>query len=539
MPAGKNNEKPLQPPHLADPKAKITKSSANPKGKAAKKVQAKALQAVSSTEKKPEDGMEGKLDDCMDIDSDGDDGNEDAKQGNLVLARIQQEFDSENSNYYTLFDLAPPKGSEEPLDTDSLSHVQKRGVEYLAAVNGSDVQNKEEWVRFIKAATATLSQPDAKRIYDEERVRQNAAEMGGQKNSNSGLFMPSNKQTDLLELYNGITTDLEAYLDKADDPDKTPEELAKESYESLDRFNEKLVADFGDEYGNKHKLQYPFLKAKLREVSGLEKRIETAGDADKEKLSRELETLQRTIQGYLVKRNLPGNWASLLHTPPPPANFDTSIDSKWDHCYSKYPRSKNGDRIFIAWKGKSNAVSDKTDKIFLMTPQGLLCEDIGAPDSEEHNFMTEHPEYEYLKSVHHYEKAEISGIQDAWSQGGRSKKAYPTIYCLLQFKGTNVFRVASRSTAMRYQKGFGDSAIAICEGKGIIFEKPHKETGTSKKTHGKNKVGTGRVWTDDDKTHLKKQLEDSEVLRLRRQVEELAERLNKVLGTFKAPVMAQ
>ena len=351
--------------------------------------------------------------------------------------------------------------------------------------------------------------------------------------------MPSNKQTDLLELYNGITTDLEAYLDKADDPNKTPEELANENYEPLDRFNDNLVADYGEEYGREHALPYSFLKAKLREVSGLEKRIETAGDAEKEKLSRELETLQRTIQGYLVKRNLPGNWASLLHTPPPPANFDTSIDSKWDHCYSKYPRSKNGDMIFIAWKGKSNAVSDKTDKIFLMTPQGLLCEDIGAPDSEEHTFMTGHPEYEYLKSVHHYEKADISGIQDAWSQGGRSKKAYPTIYCLLQFKGTNVFRVASRSTAMRYQKGFGDPAIAICEGKGIIFENPHKETGTSKKTHGKNKVGTGRVWTHDDKTHLKKQLEDSEVLRLRRQVEELAERLNKVLGTFKAPVMAQ
>ncbi|KAK6829389.1 hypothetical protein PG995_004654 [Apiospora arundinis] len=194
--------------------------------------------------------------------------------------------------------------------------------------------------------------------------------------------MPSDKQTDLLELYNGITTDLEAYLDKADDPNKTPEELAKESYESLDRFNEKLVPDFGDEYGNKHKLQYPFLKAKLREVSGLEKRIETAGDADKEKLSRELETLQRTIQGYL----------------------------------------------------------------------GLLCEDIGAPDSEGHNFMTEHPEYEYLKSVHHYEKADISGIQDAWSQGGGSEKSQQSI----------------ASSSLR--RGFGDSAIAICEGKGIIFE---------------------------------------------------------------------
>ncbi|KAK8106724.1 hypothetical protein PG999_010083 [Apiospora kogelbergensis] len=123
--------------------------------------------------------MEGNLDDVMDIDSDDDNGNEDAKQGNPVLARIQQEFDSKNSNFYTLFDLAPPKGSEEPLDTDSQSHVQKREVEYLAAVNGSDVQNKEEWVRFIKAATATLSQPDAKREYDEERVRQNAAEMEG------------------------------------------------------------------------------------------------------------------------------------------------------------------------------------------------------------------------------------------------------------------------------------------------------------------------------------------------------------------------
>ncbi|KAK8120310.1 hypothetical protein PG999_004430 [Apiospora kogelbergensis] len=538
MPAGKNNEKPLQPPHLADPKAKITKSSANPKGKAAKKVQAKALQAVSSTEKKPEDGMEGKLDDCMDIDSDGDDGNEDAKQGNPVLARIQQEFDSENSNYYTLFDLAPPKGSEEPLDTDSLSHVQKRGVEYLAAVNGSDVQNKEEWVRFIKAATATLSQPDAKRIYDEERVRQNAAEMGGQKNSKSGLFMPSNQQTGLLELYNGITTDLEAYLDKADDPNKTPEELANENCEPLDRFNDKLVTDYGEEYGREHALPYSYLKIKYREVSRLEKKIDTAIGNDKEALSRELQTLHATIQKYLITRNLPGDWASLLHTPPPPANFDTSIDSKWDHCYSKYPRSKNGDRIFIAWKGKSKAVSDKTDKIFLMTPQGLLCEDIGAPYSEEHNFMTEHPEYEYLKSVHHYEKADISGIQDAWSQGGRSKKAYPTIYCLLQFKGTNVFRVASRSTAMRYQKGFGDSAIAICEGKGIIFEKPHKETGTSKKTHGKKKVGTKRVWTDEDRTRLREQLESSEVSRLRRQVEQLAEQLNRVLA-LKAPVMAQ
>ncbi|KAK8093223.1 uncharacterized protein PG998_014624 [Apiospora kogelbergensis] len=344
--------------------------------------------------------------------------------------------------------------------------------------------------------------------------------------------MPSNKQTNLLELYNGITTDLEAYLDKPDDPNKTPEELAKESYESLDRFNEKLVADFGDEYGNNHKLQYPFLKAKLREVSGLEKRIETAGDADKEKLSRELETLQRTIQGYLVKRNLPGNWASLLHTPPLPANFDTSIDSKWDHCYSKYPRSKNGGRIFIAWKGKSYAVSDKTDKIFLMTPQGLLCEDIGAPDSEEHKFMTEHPEYEYLKSAHHYKKADISGIQDAWSQGGGSEK-YPTIYCLLQFKGTNIFRVASRSTAIRYQKDFGDSAITICEGKGIMFEKPHGETGTSKKTHGKKKV-----WKDD-KTHLEKQLEESAVSRLQTEVYELTAKLDKVLGTFKPPILTQ
>ncbi|KAK6844058.1 hypothetical protein PG987_004918 [Apiospora arundinis] len=419
--------------------------------------------------------------DDMDIDSDNDedDGTDDVKLNDPVLARIQQEFDSENPNYYTLFGLAPPKGSEEPLDTESQGQLKQRGTEYLATVDMSNVPKKTEWLEY-----------------------------------------------------------LEAYLDKADDPNKTPEELANENYEPLDRFNDKLVTDYGEEYGREHALPYSYLKAKLREVSGLEKRIETAGDADKEKLSRELETLQRTIQGYLVKRNLPGNWASLLHTPPPPANFDTSIDSKWDHCYSKYPKSKNGDRIFIAWKGKSNAVSDKTDKIFLMTPQGLLCEDIGAPDSEEHNFMTEHPEYEYLKSVHHYEKADISGIQDAWSKGGGSEKGYPTIYCLLQFKGTNVFRVASRSTAICYQKGFGDSAIAICEGKGIIFEKPHSETGTSKKTHGKKEVGT-RVWTDDDKTHLKKQLEDTEVLRLRTQVEELAERLNKVLGTFKAPVMAQ
>ncbi|KAK7928727.1 hypothetical protein PG985_005725 [Apiospora marii] len=174
-----------------------------------------------------------------------------------------------------------------------------------------------------------------------------------------------------------------------------------------------------------------------------------------------------------------------------------------------------------------------------MTPHGLLCEDIDAYDSEFINFPEMHPEYEYLKTVHHYEKAEITGIQDAWSKGGGSEKAYPTIYCLLQFKGTNVFRVASRSTAICYQKGFGDSAIAICEGKGIIFEKPHSETGTSKKTHGKKKIGTRRIWADDDKTHSKKQLEDSEVLRLRGQVEELAEMLNKVLGTLKAPVLAQ
>lgn len=152
MPAGKTNKKPPQTTH-SDPKAKITKTPANPKGKAAKKVQeAKAQQAVSSTEKKPDDGMEGNLDDAMDIDSDDDNGNEDAKQGNPVLARIQQEFDSKNSNYYTLFDLAPPKGSEEPLDTDSQSHVQKRAVEYLAAVNGSDDQNKEEWVRCKSAS---------------------------------------------------------------------------------------------------------------------------------------------------------------------------------------------------------------------------------------------------------------------------------------------------------------------------------------------------------------------------------------------------
>ncbi|KAK8869156.1 hypothetical protein PGQ11_007734 [Apiospora arundinis] len=516
---------------------------------ASQKVQRRARKAVlrakgstgplSPDEQAELERLKEKADD-MDIDSDNDDddGTDDVKLNDPVLARIQQEFDSENPNYYTLFGLAPPKGSEEPLDTESQGQLKQRGTEYLATVDMSNVPKKTEWLEFIKAAAGTLLQPDKKRKYDEKRVKGNAAEMGGQNNSHSGLFMPSNQQTGLLELYNGITTDLEAYLDKADDPNKTPEELANENYEPLDRFNDKLVTDYGEEYGREHALPYSYLKAKLREVSGLEKRIETAGDADKEKLSRELETLQRTIQGYLVKRNLPGNWASLLHTPPPPANFDTSIDSKWDHCYSKYPKSKNGDRIFIAWKGKSNAVSDKTDKIFLMTPQGLLCEDIGAPDSEEHNFMTEHPEYEYLKSVHHYEKADISGIQDAWSKGGGSEKGYPTIYCLLQFKGTNVFRVASRSTAICYQKGFGDSAIAICEGKGIIFEKPHSETGTSKKTHGKKKVGTKRVWTDEDRTRLREQLESSEVLRLRRQVEQLAEQLNRVLA-LKAPVMAQ
>ncbi|KAK6823641.1 hypothetical protein PG987_013898 [Apiospora arundinis] len=163
----------------------------------------------------------------------------------------------------------------------------------------SNVPKKTEWLEFIKAAAGTLLQPDKKRKYDEKRVKRNAAEMGGQNNSHSGLFMPSNQQTGLLELYNGITTDLEAYLDKADDPNKTPEELANENYEPLDRFNDKLVTDYGEEYGREHALPYSYLKAKLREVSGLEKRIETAGDADKEKLSRELETLQRTIQGYL------------------------------------------------------------------------------------------------------------------------------------------------------------------------------------------------------------------------------------------------
>ncbi|KAK8118337.1 uncharacterized protein PG998_002963 [Apiospora kogelbergensis] len=488
------------------------------------------------------------------------------------------------------FRLGTPKGSDEPLDTDSQSHVQKREVEYLAAVNGSDVQNKEEWVRFIKAATATLSQPDAKREYDEERVRQNAAEMeglnademgglnadgmGGQNNSHSGLFIPNNQQTHLLELYNGITTDLKAYLDKADDPNKTSDELAKESYESLDRFNEKLVADFGDEYGKKHKLHYPLLKAKLREVSGLEKKIETAGDADKEEISRELETLQRSIQGYLVTRNLPGDWASLLHTPsplelyngittdlkayldkaddpnktsdelakesyesldrfnenqtpgglwagekietagdadkeeisreletlqrsiqrylvtrylpgdwasllhtpPPPANFDTSINSKWDSGYGAYHRSsKDGNKIFISWKRKSNAVSSK-DKIFLMTPTGLICEEVLKSDWQEFDsFAKKYPKYEYLKSVEDYKETDITGILDAWSQGGGKEKRYPAIYCLLEFKGDNVFRVASRSTAQSYQKGFKHSAVALCEGKGIKFEKPPRQ----------------------------------------------------------------
>ncbi|KAK8013513.1 hypothetical protein PG991_009106 [Apiospora marii] len=495
----------------------------NPKSSASSKVQRRARKAVlrakrisgslspdeqaelDKLEEKPDDGTE-ETPDGMDIDSD------DAKHEDPVLARIQQEFDSENPNYYTLFGLTPPKGAEEPLDTDNQSRLQEVGAQYLFAVNQSEARNKVELVEFIKAAGNTLSHPDSKIKYDEERVRRNAAEMGGQKNSNSGLFIPSDKQTDLLELYNGITTDLEAYLDKADDPNKTPEELANENCEPLDRFNDKLVTE-------------------------LEKTIDTAIGDDKEALSRELQTLHATIQKYLVTRNLPGDWASLLHTPLPPANFDTSIDSKWDHCYSKYPRSKSGDRIFLAWKRKSNAMSDEKDKIFLVTPQGLLCEDIGASISEEHNFMTEHPESEYLKSVHHYEKAEISGIQDAWSKGGGSEKAYPTIYCLLQFKGKNVFRVACRSTAICYQKGFGDSAIAICEGKGIIFKKPHSETGTSKNTHGKKKVGTKGVWTDEDKTRLREQLEDSEVLRLRRQVEQLAEQLNQVLA-LKAPVMA-
>jgi len=366
-------------------------------------------------------------------------------------------------------------------------------------------------------------------------VRLNADGMGGQNNSHSGLFIPNNQQTHLLELYNGITTDLKAYLDKADDPNKTSDELAKESYESLDRFNEKFVADFGDEYGNEHKLQYPFLKAKLREVSGLEKKIETAGDADKEEISRELETLQRSIQRYLVTRYLPGDWASLLHTPPPPANFDTLINSKWDSGYGAYHRSsKDGNKIFISWKRKSNAVSSK-DKIFLMTPTGLICEEVLKSDWQEFDsFAKKYPRYEYLKSVEDYKETDITGILDTWSQGGGKEKRYPAIYCLLEFKGDNVFRVASRSTAQSYQKGFKHSAVALCEGKGIKFEKPRGKSGTSKRTQGKK---TRRAWTDEDKTRLREQLEDSEVLRLRRQVEQLAEQLNQVLA-LKAPVMA-
>ena len=170
-----------------------------------------------------------------------------------------------------------------------------------------------------------------------------------------------------------------------------------------------------------------------------------------------------------------------------------------------------------------------------MTPTGLICEEVLKSDWQEFDsFAKNYPKYEYLKSVEDYKETDITGILDAWSQGGGKEKRYPVIYCLLEFKGDNVFRVASRSTAQSYQKGFDHSAVALCEGKGIKFEKPRGKSGTSKGTQGKKK--TRKAWTDEDKTNLEIQLEDSEVLCLRRRVEELAEQLDKVLGT---PVMAK
>jgi len=90
--------------------------------------------------------------DDMDIDeensdNDGDeDGMSEVKLNDPVLARIQQEFASQNPNYYTLFGLAPPKGSEEPLDTKSQGQLKQRGMEYMATVGMSSVPKKTEWL---------------------------------------------------------------------------------------------------------------------------------------------------------------------------------------------------------------------------------------------------------------------------------------------------------------------------------------------------------------------------------------------------------
>ena len=124
---------------------------------ASQKVQRRARKAVlrakgstgtlSPDEQAELERLKEKADDMdIDSDSDDDDGTDDVKLNDPVLARIQQEFDSENPNYYTLFGLGHPKGSEEPLDTESQGQLKQRGTEYLATVAMSIVPKKTEWL---------------------------------------------------------------------------------------------------------------------------------------------------------------------------------------------------------------------------------------------------------------------------------------------------------------------------------------------------------------------------------------------------------
>lgn len=159
----------------------------------------------------------------------------------------------------------------------------------------------------------------------------------------------------LLALYENATPDIEQYLSSTDYSNDPPKDLMQEKFEPLERHNE-IIAKA---HGKQHKIQYTLLKQYRHEVTKLMAKVKDASVEDKQKLNSELATTHTRIQKYLVSRNLPHTWATLLGTPSPPQDFDPSVSSTWDAQYNAFPRYNNPNMIFIAWMGS---------KVFVMTP---------------------------------------------------------------------------------------------------------------------------------------------------------------------------
>ncbi|KFA69296.1 hypothetical protein S40285_10717 [Stachybotrys chlorohalonatus IBT 40285] len=501
---------------------------------------------------------------------------DDEEWSNDMVEIIRREFVSTNKNYYGFFQVMPPGQDWAPLSTEEIARVRERGERYLKAVEQSKVDNGVQLIEFMEDAVRTMSDAVKKKQYDEERWRKNLEEMKGgedfqkdvyqedvnmddvdeedsENDQDDSLFVQQNGQTSrapdgqlLRQLYNAATLILKAYLSQADDPNKKPEELAKEKYEPLDQYNEDIVKKVGEVHREEFMIQYTFLKALFRQVSQLRSEINTAGAVNTTASSNKLTTVHRQVQKYLVDHHFPYDWALLLDTPVPDADFDTSIPAQWDALYHAFPRSPSEkDVIFIAWISRVKKDKRNRTGIFVMTPLGLDCR---FDDPSFSSFKTDYPQYEYIctETVRPY-KGQLAIFKDAWSAGGRRRDGHLNpIYCLMQLG--DAIRVITCTTSDTLARGTKVVALNKCKEKGITFDKPVETGLPSKRAPGVPQGDPSshkRAISQNNATGSSKDTETSnlrhEISQLKSALGDITSMLEKLTigGHLNSPVTAQ